>query len=521
MKRPIITVKRPILAVIIILVVLIISFLIVYFTIINKEETVRTLATVQPLNSADEVEAVALVKNNIVKITNSINQNSIIGTGFFHESGYLVTNSHVVDIKGDILITYADGSTDIAKLVANDIISDVALLKVDSPKALAMLFGSTMSLKEPETVISVGYAFNLAGKATVTKGAFSARRSMGGIEFLQSDAAVNPGSSGSPMIDTRGYLIGMNSLSNENATINLSISAESLATIIDKLLDSMEVTYIDGSRPENCLSNILFEIGFEISDIYNENQYLTNTEETADSGAAGSATSSPTATETPVPATVSSAPTETSTTTSTASASSDKSVPDGCLHYNDYLDYISGMSEANTKAEVLSKGFGYEAYHIYYPNRSKTGLMSTGASGLSFVNSDGETYFEGDGERYIEIGVGKFIFYYNVSSAAEAEIDPEQIRKLQGQTEGAAISAILDMGLTYNVNYFYVDESDGNIGIVYDISFDTSKEYLPRGSKVELYVYKVAEVEETPPEETPPEETPPEETPPEETPPES
>lgn len=468
-----------------ILVVIVFASLFSFFVIINKNDLGKTISTVRVLGSADESKAVTLIKNNIVKISNTINQSKIIGTGFFHESGYLVTNSHVVDIKGDIIITYPDGNKSMAKLVANDIASDVALLYVENPKVLALLFGSTISLKEPETVISIGYAFDLAGDATVTKGAFSARRSLGSIDFLQSDAAVNPGNSGSPLIDTRGYLIGMNSLSNENATINLSISSESLNVIIDKLLNDMDVTYIKGTRPENYLNRILFEVGFEISDIYNEDQYMI---EDLESFVSEDKSVDPT--ETPVIVTDSPTPIETLSAPSKEPISQIEDTPDGCLNYQRYKEYINGMSEANAKAEILSKGFTYVAYHIYYPNRSKTGLLSMGAADLSFVNSDGELYFEGDGQSYIEIGIGTFIFYYNVATLEEADIDPEQIRKLQGQTEEAAITVILNLGLTYNVNYSYLDLSNTDIGVVYEVKYDTDFEYLPRGSKVELYVYK-------------------------------
>ena len=74
------------------------------------------------LSSDDSAKSAELIKKNIVKITNQIDENTkIVGTGFFHESGYLVTNSHIVDIMGNITIEYSDGIITPAYLYSNSI----------------------------------------------------------------------------------------------------------------------------------------------------------------------------------------------------------------------------------------------------------------------------------------------------------------------------------------------------------------------------------------------------------------
>lgn len=167
----------------------------------------------------DEAEIIEIIKKNVVKIENKLENTSIIGTGFFYKTGYLITNSHIVDIEGEITIEYYDGQKDKATLVSNDISSDVAVLVVEEPKALAMKFANTLELKVTNEVWAVGYPYGFEGEASVSKGILSARRSAGGIEFLQTDMSLNTGFSGGPLVDKKGMLLGINSFATENSTI--------------------------------------------------------------------------------------------------------------------------------------------------------------------------------------------------------------------------------------------------------------------------------------------------------------
>ncbi len=166
-----------------------IAAILVLFFVLRKEKTteVDNLNKLTKLSSPDFSDAADLVKNNIVRIVNTIDNKQIVGTGFFHESGFLITNSHVVDIKGNITVEFADGSTETATLISNDINSDIAILQVKNGKMLAMNFGDTLKFKVTDEVLALGYAYNFDGEASVSKGILSARRSAGGIEFLQLD----------------------------------------------------------------------------------------------------------------------------------------------------------------------------------------------------------------------------------------------------------------------------------------------------------------------------------------------
>lgn len=237
----------------------------------NKKIVVNEIEVVDILAKGNSAEAVELIKQNTVRIANKIDDKNIIyGTGFFDKSGYLVTNSHVVDIKGNIEIIYEDGTKSKANLVSNDITSDLAILSVKDVKAKALSSVSTIDLKVTDEVYSIGYQFNLEGDATVTKGILSAKRSASGIEFLQTDAAVNPGNSGGPLINDKGELLGIITLAVDNASMSMAISSDSLELYINKLRNNKKVNYITTERPKNALSTVLNEVGYKHDDIYNE-----------------------------------------------------------------------------------------------------------------------------------------------------------------------------------------------------------------------------------------------------------
>lgn len=83
----------------------------------EKEEIeVDKLSVLTPLSYSDSAAASELIKSNIVKVLNKVGENYIIGTGFFDKSGYLITNSHIVDIKGDITVEFPNGEVQEAQL---------------------------------------------------------------------------------------------------------------------------------------------------------------------------------------------------------------------------------------------------------------------------------------------------------------------------------------------------------------------------------------------------------------------
>ncbi|MDG1870334.1 trypsin-like peptidase domain-containing protein [Flavobacterium frigidarium] len=141
-----------------------------------------------------------------------------VGTGsgvIISADGYIVTNNHVVKDASEIEITLNNKKSYKAKLIGTDSKMDIALLKIDADEKLPYSsFGNSDSVKVGEWVLAVGNPYNLT--STVTAGIVSAKaRNLGtnGIQsFIQTDAAVNPGNSGGALVNTRGDLIGINTM---------------------------------------------------------------------------------------------------------------------------------------------------------------------------------------------------------------------------------------------------------------------------------------------------------------------
>jgi len=136
------------------------------------------------------------------------------GTGVIvSEDGHIVTNSHVIRGAQEIKVRLEDGRDFVAKVIGSDDQSEIAVIRIDATGLSAATLGDSEALKVGQWVLAVGNPFHLA--QTVTAGIVSARgRSNVGIadyeNFIQTDAAVNPGNSGGPLINLAGEVVGIN-----------------------------------------------------------------------------------------------------------------------------------------------------------------------------------------------------------------------------------------------------------------------------------------------------------------------
>lgn len=134
------------------------------------------------------------------------------------EDGYIVTNNHVINNANTLSVKLYDGRTFEAKVIGSDPTTDVALIKIEAEGLPTLPFGSSDDLRLGEWVLAIGYPMDL--QSTITAGIVSAKaRHLGAIDnrsgiesFIQTDAAVNPGNSGGALVNTRGELVGINTI---------------------------------------------------------------------------------------------------------------------------------------------------------------------------------------------------------------------------------------------------------------------------------------------------------------------
>ncbi len=173
---------------------------------------------------------------------------SALGSGvIINNSGYILTNNHVIAGAEEIIVSLYDGREVRATLVGSDAETDLAVLKIPFKNLSSITLGEPQKTRVGDVVLAIGNPFSVG--QTVTQGIISATGRHGlGINvyenFLQTDAAINPGNSGGALIDSHGRLLGINTaILNNNQSgsavgIGFAIPADMAVTIMNDIITS-------------------------------------------------------------------------------------------------------------------------------------------------------------------------------------------------------------------------------------------------------------------------------------------
>jgi len=165
------------------------------------------------------------------------------GSGFIISTdGFVVTNNHVIEMAQDIKVSLADGRTVNAELKGADPSTDIAVLKIDVTGLKALSFADSEKLQPGQIAIAIGNPLGL--QHTVTAGVVSAlgrtlRANNGRLidDIIQTDASLNPGNSGGPLVNSLGQVIGVNTATISNAQgLCFAVSSNLAAFVAGKLI---------------------------------------------------------------------------------------------------------------------------------------------------------------------------------------------------------------------------------------------------------------------------------------------
>jgi len=228
---------------------------------------------------ADFASVIAAVRPSVVAITTEVTGYSVFGayteegagSGWIIDSnGLIVTNNHVVDGASTVTVTLEDGRTFNAVAVYNDTFSDLAVIKIDAKNLPAAKLGDSTSLRMGDWVVAIGNSLGMgisATKGIVSATGVSITESAGNTLYnlIQTDAAINAGNSGGPLVNLAGEVIGINSVKISDVGVEgmgYAISMEEASPILQQLISDGHI-----SRPD--LGASFYTVDASIASRYN------------------------------------------------------------------------------------------------------------------------------------------------------------------------------------------------------------------------------------------------------------
>ena len=213
------------------------------------EKLIPTVVNISTIQQPDQINIPAEGSNGGGEYYDPLEGRVALGSGFIiSEDGYIITNYHVIENAEVVNVVLFDNTEVEADIICGDEKTDIALIKIEPPFELdKVTFGDSDAIRVGDWVLAIGNPFGLGG--SVTAGIVSAKSrdiAAGPYDnFIQTDAAINQGSSGGPMFNTKGEVIGINSAlfstSGNNMGIGFAIPINIVEWIVKQLEQSGEV----------------------------------------------------------------------------------------------------------------------------------------------------------------------------------------------------------------------------------------------------------------------------------------
>ena len=172
--------------------------------------------TPRPTPTKDPAAALSAMVKQVRPAVVRIQTSSGSGSGAIFDTqgqtGYVITNHHVVEGDVQVSVIVNDSTTYSGSVLGTDSVRDLAMVSICCGSFQTLPFGNAATLQPGDEVVAIGYALGLPGQATVTRGIVSAVRydSTHRSDVIQTDAAINPGNSGGPMLSMLGEILGIN-----------------------------------------------------------------------------------------------------------------------------------------------------------------------------------------------------------------------------------------------------------------------------------------------------------------------
>lgn len=229
---------------------------------------------------------------SVVSITSTTATGTSSGTGVvLSQDGYLITNAHVIEDSTGITVQLTDNRVFNAQILGQDEISDLAVLRIDADDLTPAQFGDSSTLRVGDTVVAIGDPLGVKFRGTYTDGIVSAINrdvDVNGhtMTLIQTNAALNSGNSGGPLINCYGQVIGINTMKIGTFTsssgiegIGFAIPSTTVKEIVDQLITQ---GYVSG-RPTLGLTGESLSVFYQHYYRLPSGLYITHVEKNSDS----------------------------------------------------------------------------------------------------------------------------------------------------------------------------------------------------------------------------------------------